>query len=85
MNRQSARQYKLLEGGKNIQLVSALLMRLIQASAGYHAPKNKRKLKETSEGSGEDSEGEQADEPKKEPIALDPENNPGVVIEKVKL
>ncbi|KAI9848105.1 MAG: Sister chromatid cohesion protein 2 [Sclerophora amabilis] len=43
--RQSARQFKLIEGG-NIQLVSALIMRLIQASAANVDPEsNKRERK----------------------------------------
>lgn len=45
VNKQQARQYKLPEG-KNIQLVSALIMRLIQtsANAGLTKPKTSRKL-----------------------------------------
>lgn len=45
VNKQQARQYKLPEG-KNIQLVSALIMRLIQTSAkaGLTEPETSRKL-----------------------------------------
>ena len=44
VNRPHARQYKLTEG-KNIQLVSALIMRLIQTSATVEATKNTSKNK----------------------------------------
>lgn len=51
VNKQQARQYKLPEG-KNIQLVSALIMRLIQtsANAGLTEQKNSRKLPSFNEG-----------------------------------
>lgn len=52
VNRQSARQFKLVEGGKNIQLVSALIMTLVQTSATYNPPKKSRSL----EAIGEDGE-----------------------------
>ncbi|KAF8421237.1 sister chromatid cohesion C-terminus-domain-containing protein [Tirmania nivea] len=52
INRQSARQFKLVEGGKNIQLVSALMMTLVQTSATYNPPKKSRSL----EAIGEDGE-----------------------------
>ncbi|KAL7266770.1 Sister chromatid cohesion protein 2 [Rhizina undulata] len=44
INRQSGRQFKLVEGGKNIQLVSALVMRLVQISGTYQVRKKKREL-----------------------------------------
>lgn len=43
VNRQSARQFKLVEG-KNIQLVSALIMRLVQTSGTYQGRKRKQGL-----------------------------------------
>jgi len=52
VNRQSARQFKLVEGGKNIQLVSALMMTLVQTSATYNPPQKSRSL----EAIGEDGE-----------------------------
>ncbi|KAA8908380.1 sister chromatid cohesion C-terminus-domain-containing protein [Sphaerosporella brunnea] len=44
VNRATARQFKLVEGGKNIQLVSALIMRLVQTGGTYQAKKKKRGL-----------------------------------------
>ena len=44
VNRQQARQYKL-DDGKNIQLVSALLMRLVHSSGTYSSAKTARKGK----------------------------------------
>ncbi|KAI5785554.1 sister chromatid cohesion C-terminus-domain-containing protein [Peziza echinospora] len=44
VNRQSARQFKLVEGGKNIQLVSALMITLVQTSATYNPPKSSRSI-----------------------------------------
>lgn len=51
VNKQQARQYKLPEG-KNIQLVSALIIRLIQtsANAGLTKPETSRKLPSSHEG-----------------------------------
>lgn len=51
VNKQQARQYKLPEG-KNIQLVSALIIRLIQtsANAGISKPEISRKLPSVDEG-----------------------------------
>lgn len=43
VNRQSARQFKLVEG-KSIQLVSALIMRLVQTSGTYQGRKRKQGL-----------------------------------------
>jgi cohesin loading factor subunit SCC2 len=44
VNRQSARQFKLAETGKNIQLVSALIIRLVQISGTYQDRRKKRRL-----------------------------------------
>jgi len=44
VNRATARQFKLVEGGKNIQLVSALIMRLVQTGGTYQPRKKKRGL-----------------------------------------
>jgi cohesin loading factor subunit SCC2 len=44
VNRATARQFKLVEGGKNIQLVSALIMRLVQTSGTYQAKKKRHRL-----------------------------------------
>ncbi|KAF8252145.1 ARM repeat-containing protein [Wilcoxina mikolae CBS 423.85] len=41
VNRATARQFKLVEGGKNIQLVSALIMRLVQTGGTYQPKKRK--------------------------------------------
>lgn len=51
VNRATARQFKLVDGGKNIQLVSALIMRLVQ-TGGTYQPK-KRKRRPTSDGDGD--------------------------------
>lgn len=44
VNRVSARQFKLLDGGKNIQLVSALIMRLVQISGTYQPRKKDKEM-----------------------------------------
>lgn len=44
VNRQQARQFKLVEGNKNIQLVSALIMRLVQTAGTYQPRRKKRGL-----------------------------------------
>jgi len=44
VNRATARQFKLVEGGKNIQLVSALIMRLVQTGGTYQRRKKNRGL-----------------------------------------
>lgn len=44
VNRATARQFKLVEGGKNVQLVSALIMRLVQTGGTYQPKKRKRGL-----------------------------------------
>lgn len=62
VNRQSARQFKLVEGGKNIQLVSALIMRLVQTSGTYQERKKKRGLV-TGEDGEFSMEKEEGDEP----------------------
>ncbi|KAI5849206.1 sister chromatid cohesion C-terminus-domain-containing protein [Tricharina praecox] len=57
VNRATARQFKLVEGGKNIQLVSALIMRLVQTGGTYQPRKKKRGL-----ASNEDGEPQPEDE-----------------------
>lgn len=49
VNRAMARQFKLVEGGKNIQLVSALIMQLIQTSGTYQPKKKKRRAEDADE------------------------------------
>jgi cohesin loading factor subunit SCC2 len=51
INRATARQFKLIDGGKNIQLVSALIIRLVQISGTYQSKKNKRGV--VTDGDGE--------------------------------
>ena len=82
VNRQSARQFKLVEGGKNIQLVSALMMTLVQTSATYHPPKKSRSL----EAIDEDGELVYAGDKKSHDRIIDDdfdESNPDKAINKV--
>ena len=58
VNRANARQFKLLEGGKNIQLVSALIMRLVQTSGTYRPKRNKRIVDENGDSRAESEEEE---------------------------
>lgn len=53
VNRATARQFKLVDGGKNIQLVSALIMRLVQTGGTYQPKKGKKKSGPTSDEDGE--------------------------------
>jgi cohesin loading factor subunit SCC2 len=69
--RQSARQYKLTEG-KPIQLVSALLMRLLQTSTmwtGVELSTQKKQKRRRKSHEDDDSEPEQSDDDDDEPIA----------------
>ncbi|KAI5785189.1 sister chromatid cohesion C-terminus-domain-containing protein [Pyronema domesticum] len=50
VNRATARQFKLLEGGKNIQLISALIMRLVQTAGTYQPKKRKRGITQDENG-----------------------------------
>lgn len=85
VHKQTARTYKL-DDGKNIQHISALIMRLVQATAGYHPPKSTRTLKAVE---GEDSEEDAPRQngvekvPNNSTSSLDPDRNPGEVIEKL--
>lgn len=82
VNRQSARQFKLVEGGKNIQLVSALMMTLVQTSATYNPPKKSRSLGTI----GEDGELVYAGDKKAHDRTIEEdfdESNPGRAVDKV--
>ncbi|KAF8463496.1 sister chromatid cohesion C-terminus-domain-containing protein [Kalaharituber pfeilii] len=83
VNRQSARQFKLVEGGKNIQLVSALMMTLVQTSAAYSPLKKSRSL----DAIGEDGELLYVGDKKSHDKAMDDdfdESNPQKAIDKLR-
>ncbi|ODH49911.1 hypothetical protein GX48_04000 [Paracoccidioides brasiliensis] len=69
--RQSARQFKLLDG-KHIQLLSALVMQLVQTTAlqkslkGSRKPKRRLPLPKLGQGNGSESDEEADDEPEDE-------------------
>lgn len=84
VNKKAQRQFKL-DDGKNIMLVSALVVRLVQASSGYHPPKSERIMKSAEE---EDEDEEAEEKPKKKTgldgiSGLEPSRNPGEVIQKL--